>query len=47
MVGLAISMSLHRDWLFTAERRPDRETLLNELTAFTLKGLGSSEPDPG
>jgi len=44
MVGLAISMSLHRDWLFTAERLPDRETLLEELTAFTLNGLGSGDP---
>jgi AcrR family transcriptional regulator len=43
MFGLAITMSLHGDWLFTPNDRPDRETLLDELTAFTLNGLGSSE----
>ncbi len=41
MFGLAISMSLHGDWLFTADRRPDRRTMLDELTAFTLRGLGA------
>jgi AcrR family transcriptional regulator len=45
MFGLAITMSLHGDWLFTAQNTPDADTLLDELTTFTLLGLtGSPEP---
>ncbi|MFD9430992.1 hypothetical protein [Streptomyces sp. NPDC060002] len=43
MFGLAITMSLRGDRLFTASDRPDWETLLDELTALTLNGFGSSE----
>ncbi len=42
MFGLALTMSVHGDWLFTAQNRPDNDTLLDELTAFTLLGLSGS-----
>lgn len=47
MFGLAISMSVHGEWLFTPDHRPSRELMLEELTAFTLHGLASSEQQTG
>jgi AcrR family transcriptional regulator len=45
MFGLAITMSVHGDWLFTAKSIPERDTLLDELTTFTLLGFtGGPQP---
>ncbi|HEY1967157.1 MAG TPA: helix-turn-helix domain-containing protein [Pseudonocardia sp.] len=45
MFGLAISTCVHGDWLFDSARYPERDTLLDELTAFTLRGLDAGEAD--
>lgn len=44
MFGLAITACVHGDWIFPQDRRPSREELLRETTAFTLRGLGA-KPD--
>jgi AcrR family transcriptional regulator len=47
MFGLAITMSVHGDWLFTAQNIPDTDTLVDELTAFTLLGLTGGPESSG
>jgi AcrR family transcriptional regulator len=47
MFGLAITMSIHGDWLFTSENTPDADALLDELTNFTLLGLTGRPKPPG
>jgi AcrR family transcriptional regulator len=39
MFGLAVTVCVHGDWLFAAER-PSRDAMLDEITGFTLSGLG-------
>jgi hypothetical protein len=45
MFGLAISTCVHGDWLFPATAHPNRDTLLDELTAFTLHGLHARQAE--
>jgi AcrR family transcriptional regulator len=45
MFGLALSVSVHGDWLFYHNEDADREQMLDEVTAFTLYGLGTRRDD--
>lgn len=39
IVGMALSVSVHRDWLFAGEEMPERDHLVDQLTRFTVHGL--------
>ena len=39
IVGMALSVTIHRDWLFAGGTPPERELLVDQLTRFTVHGL--------
>lgn len=42
IVGMALSVTLHRDWLFAGGDVPSQATLVEQLTRFTLHGLAGT-----
>jgi len=45
IIGMAFSVTVHRDWLFTDEQLADFEYVVDQLTRMTLWGLeGPSHP---
>jgi len=45
IVGMALAVTIHADWLFTSQQTPRREALVDELTRLTTWGLGGSPTD--
>jgi AcrR family transcriptional regulator len=51
MFGMAVAAGVHADWLFGPQSPPDRERVIDELTALTVFGLAGPQqrilrPDP-
>jgi hypothetical protein len=44
IIGMAFSVTVHRDWLFTDEQLADFEYLIDQLTRMTLWGLQGPRP---
>lgn len=44
LFGLAMTAQVHDDWLFGVKAHPTQDELLDELTGFTLWGLGAPGP---
>lgn len=45
IVGMALSITVHQDWLFAGHRQPRREALVDELTKLTAWGVVGRSPD--
>jgi AcrR family transcriptional regulator len=45
IVGTALAVTVHAEWLFAGHRVPAPETMIAELTRFTVWGLAGAPPD--
>jgi len=44
IIGMALSITVHQDWLFAGHRRPRREAMVDELTKLTAWGVAGHAP---
>lgn len=44
IVGMALSITVHQDWLFAGHRAPRRSALVDELTKLTTWGVAGRPP---
>jgi AcrR family transcriptional regulator len=47
IVGMALAVTVHADWLFAGQKAPRREALVDELTKLTTWGLAGQPVTPG
>ncbi|SRR6266545_690268 len=46
IVGMALAVTVHADWLFAGQKTPRREALVDELTKLTTWGLAGQAVTP-